>query len=126
MGKIPQVECAIIWLDRDPREQAKSQLKFVSMVAGVPIENPRAAAKHMERSLRADRPRALNSLPSGPRLLTSFELAIRDPELFATQIADFVKRWHTLDIRAMRNCVKTRRNGIRCEADLAMEMELCD
>ena len=77
-----------IWLDRDPREQARSQVKFISV--GHAITNKRAAVRSLARSLLTDRPAALKAMAKtcavGYRVLR-FEDIIGDPRAAATDIA---------------------------------------
>ena len=82
---------AFIWLDRDPREQAKSAAKFLR-VFGRPMT--RADRRKLERSFLNDRGPSLRSLredyPDGSRVLVlSFEEVLANPRAAATQVAKF-------------------------------------
>jgi hypothetical protein len=123
-GRLPQIDCAIIWLDRNPKQQARSQVKCLSAFSGFAFDHD-AAEKAMERSLRQDRRVVLNALPDGPRLITSFEDAILDSLSFATSIATFLAPWHHLSVDKMIACVRPRRNSVKCEPTLEIEQELC-
>ncbi len=80
-----------IWLDRDCREQARSQVKFIGV--NHVIANKRAAVRAFSRRLLADRPGALRALGKtcaiGYRVL-SFEDIILDSRGAAAKIAAWV------------------------------------
>lgn len=91
----------VIWLDREPREQAKSQIKFVSLFA--PVPNRRAAIRAVEADLRRSREkhRAAVGVPGGcPVLSISFENIIARPASSAEKITGFltVNGWPVIPI----------------------------
>jgi len=81
----------VIWLDREPREQAKSQIKFVSLFA--PVPDRRRAIRVVEADLKKSRVkhRAAVGVPGGcPAVTLSFEQIIINPIKSATVICDFL------------------------------------
>lgn len=78
-----------LWLDRDPRQQAKSQVKFMRKVVGVPCgkETVLPLAKSYER----DRPACMEVIRrlGGPVLELRFEYVINSPRSAAVDIEVF-------------------------------------
>lgn len=79
----------ILWLDRDTREQAKSQVKFLKAV-GVPVQGQ--AWRNIQRGLIADRFKALDLLVSAQAdlLFLRFENLLQFPLMQADRIAQFL------------------------------------
>ena len=101
----------VIWLDRDPREQAKSQVKMASLLA--PIDNARRAIRLFEKDLRKSRAkhRAAVCVPGGvPSVSVSFEGLLAHPSHVAKAIADFLAEngWRGLDVSRMARQVRPR------------------
>lgn len=111
-----QCDARVIWLDRDMREQAKSQVKFLRMVAGVQV--PKSAWKSMKSGLRSDRSKSLRVLPS-ERMMMSFEDIIADPERAALM---FAKWFDGFDVAAAVAVVKRR--SPECAPSMDMESAL--
>lgn len=81
----------VLWLDREAREQAKSQIKFVSLF--MPVPNRRQASKAIEADLKRsrERHRAAVGIPGGcPAISLSFEKIIANPIKNTTAICDFL------------------------------------
>lgn len=77
-----------VWVDRAPREQARSQVKMMTTI-GMPVHP--SAEDTIARSLEADRPRARKALKRlGSVLTVSFEDAVNSPHDVADQLAGFV------------------------------------
>lgn len=70
----------VIWLDRDPQEQARSQLKMLTSIGASPSNN-RKAMRAFVASLRCDRPKNMAAIGVGrlPTLRLSFERLIMRP-----------------------------------------------
>lgn len=84
---------AILWLDRNIGEQAKSQAKFLRHMAGLPVNRQKARA--LRGSVRADTEtchRLLAKLPV-PVLRLSFEELIDEPDRTAGTIASWARRF---------------------------------
>ena len=121
----PKVSALVLWLDRDPGEQAKSQLKLISaMMPGLPIEN--GAARRMRKSLLADRPTALRSFLGMPVQFLQFEEAIRDPAKFTWRVARFLYPHFRIDPARAAACVRSRERGSLCQRGLDMEIMLIE
>lgn len=110
-----------VWLDRDPRQQALSQIKFLRGMAGVKFRA--GALKRMIRGFREDRPKALAGLrESGVEMLAtlSFEDLLADPLAAAVDLA--AAAGQVLDVSAMADCVLPR--DPTCRPDLGIEAML--
>lgn len=111
------LEAQMIWLRRDPIEQAKSQIKFLKMI-GVNIQKDRV--RELADSIEPDTIEAQNFLSSiGLYLLTvHFEDILSDPASIALGISEFLKR-PDLDLQRMAAVVIKR--GPECLPDLRIE-----
>jgi hypothetical protein len=118
----PRIAGSVIWLDRNPAQQAKSQVKMIRMLCGLNVPNSSCLA--MEKSLRSDRAKALHSFIGMPVLHLSFEDAIDRPAYFARQIVDFCEGHHALNAETMAGCVVPRLAGPKCEPGMDIEAEL--
>lgn len=113
-----------VWIDREPREVAASQAKFLTALApdliatmGVP---DRMA---MQRSLRRDRTTALAKLRSAaPTLVVSYERILANPHGACATIAEFLEPWWSFDIIEAA-AVPVDRSPV-CAPDLSMEADL--
>lgn len=85
----PFVPRLVIWLDRDPREQAKSAWKFVTAMEHGRASGNRSQVRGMEAQLRRDRTQALNALGAHrpPDIFARFETIIERPREFAETLA---------------------------------------
>lgn len=83
-------ELRIIWMRRDFNQQAKSAVKFMRLVGGVPL--PADARKGMAASYRASATDAVKLwLTRGKVLRVNFEDLIREPLLTAKTVVDFLE-----------------------------------
>lgn len=112
MGRIPTPYHVVIWLDREPREQARSALKLLNAFSSsVPID--RRAVRGIEASLRSSRSanRYAVGIPSIPTLTLSFEDLIErtDRAVEALRIFLSTHGWHNLNFERMAAAVLPRR-----------------
>ena len=105
-----------IWLDRNPVEQAKSQIRFVRL-AGLRAEDNRSARAKWVAMLVRDRSRSVAALKSAgtPLRIFLFESLIQAPEVSAAALAAYLAPWWRLDTAAMAAVV--RRRGPAAEPD---------
>lgn len=115
-------ELKVIWLDRDPVEQAKSQIKFGAWVANLPVKQTRSLLRQWTRSLRKDRPKCLALFKAlGCELLSlSFESLVQEPLAAARCLAEFTG---AAPAEAMAAVVRPR--GPECYPGL-LEVELLE
>lgn len=108
----------IVWLDRDPRHQARSHLK---MLRAAGLQQHAGMARDLADSYRRDRPLALAALRGyGPVHEATYEDAVRNPDRFASVLAEFLAPDLTLDADAAAAAVHRRRPY--CAPDLSFEM----
>jgi hypothetical protein len=120
---IPQdVNCAVIWLDRDTKEQAKSQIKLVEALDGIRVAS--GSWRVMRGILRSDRTKAMAIIVRYPVLKLSFEGILSAPRENAVQIADFLSPWFDISDRIDFMAMAVRRRSPVCAPGLAMEMTL--
>lgn len=109
----------VIWLDRDPWQQAKSQAKMACKTMGFPVPN-RGQLRRWARGLRVDRERALAIFSGWPRLVTDFESLLERPTDVAFQVSAFLRPiFPDLDHELMASRVKRR--SPMCAPDLSIE-----
>ncbi|OBQ89966.1 hypothetical protein [Mesorhizobium sp. AA23] len=102
----------VIWLDREPHEQAKSQLKMVSvMFSGVATN--RRSIRSMVAGIRSERSTnmaAVGAKSRCPTLVMSFERLLTQPAGAAETIAAFLQEhgYEQLNVTAMRRQVRPR------------------
>ena len=100
----------IVWLERDPMEQARSMLKFVH--AAVPgARTDRQARRAMVRLIERDGPRAKSALCSrgAPSLTLRFERLIVDPRGSAQRLGAFLAPFgYGANVVAMAAAVRPR------------------
>lgn len=114
-----------VWLDRDPKQQARSQAKMAVMLGGFAIPDRR----HMRRwiaGLAQDR-RAARLALSGAGMPIGrefrFEQLLADPETVARKLADWLRPdFGDLDEAAMAAVVIPR--SPVCAPDLSLEVRL--
>jgi hypothetical protein len=106
-----------VWLDRDPHQQARSQVKLLH---GIGLRVPAIAVKKLEESYAADRPRALAALCDlGPVHVDRYERALSDPAAFAADLAAFLGPELPLDPSAAASVI--HRRDARCASTLEFE-----
>jgi hypothetical protein len=100
-----------IWMDRDFRQTARSQAKFLRLLAGLP-SSPRDI-KAIRRSLEKERPVTLSMLRDRTRnyarsdlLVVRFEDVLKDPLGQAVRVSEFLGGG--LHVGAMAECVVSR------------------
>lgn len=122
MGEIPAGTAAwrFVWLDRDADEQAKSMVKFLTVMAPATGIRPVAnAERRLARSFAEDRPYLLGALRKvGPVLVLDYERVLTQPRRTAKLLRRAV--WPGLDVDAAAAVVH-KRTG-RCLPDLAFEL----
>ncbi|PBC01790.1 hypothetical protein [Mesorhizobium sp. WSM3860] len=102
----------VIWLDREPHEQAKSQLKMVSAMFGSVATN-RRSIRSMVAGIRSERPSnmaAVGAKSRCPTLLMSFERLLTQPTVATDAIAAFLQShgYKELNVSAMRRQIRRR------------------
>lgn len=83
-------DAKILWLDRDSKEQAKSQVKFIQQVAGFDI--PGNSWRAMRAGLRSDRMKCMVEIFDMEKqgLFLHFEDILDQPYVQAKRIAEFI------------------------------------
>lgn len=111
-----------VWLDRDPVEQARSHLKFLTaFTATSRLRELAALESGLAASYAADRPVLLGALRRvGPVTLIDYERTLAQPRKTAKLLRRWV--WPGLDVDAAAAVVHVR-DG-RCRADMAFEESL--
>lgn len=96
----------LVWLDRDPVEQARSQVKFLEAMVG-PLPEPReVAVEQFARGYQRDRPHALGLLHGHGRVLVlRYEQVLADPPAGARRLREL---WPALDVDAAASVVHER------------------
>lgn len=79
-----ELETRYIWLDRNPKEQAKSQIKFLRQVVQV-----RGRANRVAASLREDRKHAVAFISRQPHMIFRFEEILAFPLQVAQRFGDW-------------------------------------
>lgn len=113
----------VIWLDRNSREQAKSQVKMIETFGGFNIPNRRRATIGMAESIEHDRHICLDLIEgSGAEVFTArFETILKMPYAFAHDLAGFLRQ--PFDEHAAAKVVIPRPS--RCMPDMRIEARLC-
>ena len=113
-----------VWLDRDPIQQAKSYVKFLTAMAPVTGVRPSGdAVWRLAASDAADRPAILGALRDvGPVLVLDYERVLAQPRKTARLLRRDV--WSGLDVDAAAAVVHDR-DGT-CRPDLAAEITLME
>lgn len=107
----PMPRHIVIWLDRDPQEQARSQLKMLDGI-GAPVANNRKSMRAFVAGLRHDRPLNMAAVGVGrlPNLRLSFERLITRPAHTVAALEAFLLSYgyDTVDGRAMQQQIRPR------------------
>lgn len=102
-----------LWCERNPVEQARSQLKILKHWAGFHIENYREELHRTASGIRSDNeavPEALLKTHHGSRLMrVAFEKLLESPELTLALISRFLEQ--PLNATA---CIEVKRRDARC------------
>ena len=116
------MDARVIWLDRNAKEQAKSQVKFLRLIGGlsIPGQSWRAIAKALPRDREACM--ALFCRIKTPVLAMDFEDLLNLPEESATIVNDFIGGF--LSVPQMVACAERR--SPKCAADVSMELRLSE
>lgn len=113
-------EWRFVWLDRDPLEQARSHVKFLTAGMGVPVVDVSAAVAKFAQSYGRDRPGLMQLLRrNGTVFVLRYERVLANPHRAARQLKQV---WPGLDVEAAAAVVHAR-DG-RCRPDLSVEVEL--
>lgn len=115
----------VIWLRRDPREQARSQAKFASFLLGLPRTPGHAALRRWARDLERDQRAAIDRWrASGAEVRSiTYEELIGDPRATALRLCQVGRFGFTgATVEAMAACV--RKTDARCAPDVGMELTL--
>jgi hypothetical protein len=116
-----EVSGPVIWLDRNPREQARSQAKVARLMVGLPPAS-REHLRRWERGLAVERGQALRELAGRELLLLTYESLLRNPRYATARIAGFLAPQWQLDSERMMAAV--RKHDPRCAPGLDMEYGL--
>lgn len=111
----------VIWMDRDLKQQAKSQAKFAHLAAGLPRPN-RQHARRWHEGLARDRRAALAALDPHTVRRLRFEDVLVHPRRSAGYLAETFRHWIALDVARMAAQVRPR--GTACAPGLDLEAEL--
>jgi hypothetical protein len=115
----------VIWLDRDWKEQAKSQIKMAMPLIGDDPTASRREWRAMMAGLRRDRAAALHETLRFPRMFTTFERLILSPLTTSLAIAHFLlQHGYRVDAEVMAEAVLPRK--IACRGDLSIELSLIE
>lgn len=104
----------IIWLDRDAKQQARSQRKFLQAVTGL---TPKVGA--LSAALRSDRKKCMRVIAPHHRLMISFEDVLRDPHGAAVRLTTVFPR---LDVATAASVVRAR--STTCAPDMSVEVSM--
>jgi len=110
--KVPEFKSVphiAIWIDRDPREQAKSHAKFVAAVMGIDVS--REHRKAIANSFRQERREAMLCASADPARLyrTTFEQIVEAPAAVLTVLIPWLAAFgFHLDFDAARAVVRRR------------------
>lgn len=113
----------VIWLDRDPDEQAKSHIKFMA-ANGIDVPSDTPPWRWREQ-LRKDREESRAVLSKLPTLKLTFERIIITPLDAANAITDFAMQ-HGIYLDAHLMAARVLERGIRCEPDMRIEAALVE
>lgn len=112
-----------IWLDRDPEQQALSQIKFIRVVTRLPIAPDYRTVKKLMRSYRTDRPFAIEALKVAGAdniIFINFKELVSVPHAVAGRICRFLQIPDSHYV--MAGVVRLR--SPTAQPDMSIEMEL--
>jgi len=114
----PSTKWRFVWCDRDPEEQAASQIKFFGALGLLQI-GPEESLAPLRESLVRDRPKALAAYRTvGDLLVVSYDDVLARPTLLAGEIVEFLG--YPCDVEAAAAQVHNRSG--KCLPDLAFEL----
>lgn len=123
-GAVPYwpIDWRFLWMDREPREQARSQVKFLTTVAPDIIDTMgQPDVRAIQRGLRNDRAGVLADYRRhGDVLCVQFEEVLARPVREAARIGEFLEPGWSFDIIAAASTVIDRSPA--CAPDMAIEM----
>jgi len=92
------MEAVVIWMDRNPREQAKSALKLMSYLAPGQVNLSRGMLRLLARSFVEDRSIAQKAglVRSAPVIEITFEELIEHPLTTVRRVGQFLTAWYPL------------------------------
>ena len=110
------IEWRFIWLERDRREQARSQIKFLKGIGGLVWPD---AERRLMATYKYDEPQAVDELRSRGKLhRMTYKGTLANPRLAADRLAKFVEE--PFDAAAAAAVVESRTE--RCAPDLSFEI----
>lgn len=106
----------VVWLDRDPLEQASSQVKWMRAMGDPLAFRPDAVALFQSR-LALDRASAIHALVGRPRIEVTFEHILRAPMEASEHVAEFAAEFG-MELDPARMAAVVRDRGVECAAGL--------
>lgn len=119
------IPCAVIWMSRNLKQQAKSQIKFAMAMMGREATYSRAQVYAMRDALQKETKEALRGLDGFPVLYLQFEKLLADSFQTAREIISFLGGYSLgleLDARKMSAAILKR--DAECADGLDVELEL--
>jgi len=114
--RMPRRPLVVVWLDRAPREQAASQVKWLRAM-GDPLTARDDVVSLFQRQLAVDREAAIESLYGLDRMEMNFEHILAAPLEAATFLSEYAAEYGIeLDPRVMMEAVRPRDPS--CASDL--------
>jgi hypothetical protein len=115
---LPTADWRFIWLSRDYRQQARSQIKFLRWVMPELSLASGTSVSCLVRSYERDTPKALKLLRAlGPVQVIRYEDVLASPYTWAREMAERLDL--PLDLDAMAGAV--HRRSARCRGDMSVE-----
>jgi hypothetical protein len=114
---------AVIWLSRDAKQQAKSQIKFLnSVMRSVPSN--RETVMKFAASIRRDERRCLESFYGKPLAVLGFEDLLCNPTSAAHRLAHFVAQHGGPDLNIEEMAAAVIARSGQCRRDMSIEVRL--
>lgn len=115
---LPRIGWRIVWLDRDPIEQARSFVKFARGILEIPL--PPGSHLLVAATYGRDRPRSIARVAKlGPALTLAYEDVLADPRRAAAELGAHVADGRPFDVDAAAAVV--HRRDPSCAPDLSVE-----
>jgi len=118
---------AVLWLDRNSIEQARSQLKMIGHIFPRTIEldgGARTALDNMARGIREDMHRAQAKIAGRHVYRLNFEDLVGFPFAAAGEIARFVKEVTGRELSPVVMGSRVLKRGPECQPDMRIEYQL--